>query len=372
MMKKFMLFLLASLPLVIACTSDDQIETINTTQLPSTEVFVQGLQLFSEDETATRAAYQWPLHSNEGWETARFSIRVDGTIPDFYDKSSALYWGRFQGGNNKGKVTTLYPYGHYNDRDLDYTKKDKSTGENIGEFRYVYDRSGMSTQLAILEYPLVEDILTDELETNHNASQRAKINDLLTKDSEYLNSHVLWYVVKEVGMKYGWHVNGVFVDYVVAAPQAGFCPDEVEVDIHQQEHKDWNGIKTSVHIRSDVESVTVNLPIAKDNIIEQDDFDIRVFNYYYADYPPIKVTMTHNDNGITILISDIPAALIAEAKEQFGDGITVEVYSYTSKADGVWAELKKSSVSTKNYCTIKGQVTSAFNDERVPIYASSH
>ncbi len=89
-MKNFLLFVATCLPLMIACTENENLETNEVSEnLPSTEVFTQGLLL--EPELATRAAYQWPLHSDEGWETARFSIRVDGTIPDHTDKSSALY-----------------------------------------------------------------------------------------------------------------------------------------------------------------------------------------------------------------------------------------------------------------------------------------
>lgn len=364
-MKNFLLFVATCLPLMIACTENENVETNEVSEnLPSTEVFTQGLLL--EPELATRAAYQWPLHSDEGWETARFSIRVDGTIPDHTDKSSALYWGRFAGGNNKGKIWTIFPFDYYDDRGLDYYKKDKKTGENTGLFRYVYDAEGLRTQLPIMEYPLVEDILTDELETNKKADEIAMINELLAKGSDYLNSHVLWYVVKEVGMQYGWHVNGVFVDYEMTRPQvdASRVPDNVEVDIHQQEHQDWNEIKTSVHIRTDAESVTINLPISEENIIEQDDFDIRVYNFYFKEYI-IKHQITHDAQGITIQIYDIPAELINQMKAQFGDGLTVEVHSYCRKAEGVWEELKKSTVATGKACTLKGQVTSAFTDEKV-------
>ena len=377
--------LLACVPLMVACSGEDMSEEQNnpstdTSLLPSTEIYVQG-QLLAQEGMGTRANYQWPKHTEEGWETARFSIRADSTIPDYTDKSSALYYGRFQGGNNKGKVYTYYPYGHYNDRDLDYYQKDKKTGNNIGLFRYVYDPTGMTTQLPLMEIPLVEDILRDEVETltndinkgsnvAKNTAELAKVNKLLEDyDSEYLNSHVLWYVVKEVGMQYGWHVNGVLTKDVVPnyVIQPDKVPNNVEVDIHQQEHQDWNEIKTSVHIRADVESVTINLPIREENIVEQDDFDIRVYDYYYKEYT-IKHKITHNAQGITIEIYDIPATLIETLKTQFGDGLTVEVHSYCKQAEGIWEDLKKSCVvRTGKACTVNGQITSAFNTENVPI-----
>ena len=107
--------------------------------LPQTEVFFQGQKLFYNGETRpeeSRARIKimnpagglaWPKHTDEGWESARFSIRADGTIPDFYDKSSTYYYGRPAGkagvsSHNVGKVASMYNYAHYNDRDLDYYK----------------------------------------------------------------------------------------------------------------------------------------------------------------------------------------------------------------------------------------------------------
>ena len=56
--------------------------------------------------------------------------------------------------------------------------------------------------------------------------------------------------------------------------------ENVEIDIHKQEHKDWNEIKTSVHIRADVENIQINIPIEYANIVEADDFQIRIYNKY--------------------------------------------------------------------------------------------
>ena len=103
-----------------------------------------------------------------------------------------------------------------------------------------------------------------------------------------------------------------------------------------------------------------------ESIVEQDDFNIRVFNYYYKDYV-IKNKITHDEKGITIEISDIPAQLISELKSQFGDGLTIEIHSYCKDAD-YWDQLKESCViSTGKTCHVTGQITSAFNDELIPI-----
>lgn len=374
-MKKLALFLFGAV-LLMGCESvslNDSNEQ-NSSNLPETKVFALGQTL---NFNATKG-YAWPYVSElEGWETARFSIRADGTIPDYTDKSSALYYGRPAGkdGKNRGRVYTAYPYGHYNDRDLDYYQKDKKTGKNIGLFRYVYDRKGLQTQKAIAEAPSVTDILADEVtdleakiaagkEVAKSTAALAHVNSLIDKGADYLNSHVLWYVVKEVGMKNGWHVNGVIVDYEVGEPDN--VPDNVEVDIHQQEHLEWSEIKTSIHIRTDVESVEINIPLDFDDIVEQDDFDIRVYKTYSKVYADVNVTVKHDEKGITIQVSNIDAAMIDDLKNKYADGLTVEVFSYTKSTDvaAVWDKVKNSCVvSTGKPCTVVGQITSAYDND---------
>jgi len=360
-------------PFLVACSNDDSAdEKVVSPMLPSTEIYVQG-QRVAAAGTITRGSYTWPLHTDEGYETARFFIRSDATIPGYIDQSPVLYYGRISGGNNVGKVYSMYPYDRYNDRDLDYYEKDKKTGNNIGLFRYVYDPEGLKTQIPLMETPNITEILSDDravYEGAGNTEQVAKLDALLTKGEDYLSKHVLWYVVKEVGMQYGWHVDGIISD----AEQVGLqnaidptkVPDNVELDIHQQEHKDWNEIKTSVHIRTDVESITINLPISEQNIVEQDDFAIRVYDFHFQEYV-VEHTITHNAQGITIQITDIPASLIDALKARIGDGLTVEIHSYCREDENVWTELKNSTVTTGKACTVKGQITNAFNDEKVSL-----
>lgn len=361
--------------------------------LPQTEVFFQGQKLFYNGETRpeeSRARIKimnpagglaWPKHTDEGWESARFSIRADGTIPDFYDKNSAYYYGRPAGkagvsSHNVGKVASMYNYAHYNDRDLDYYKGQK-LGTNIGMFRYIYDTEGKKTQPVILEAPSVVDILADEVEdleaeiaANKNVAKNtatlADVNALLDKGADYLDSHVLWYVVKEVNNIYRWHVNGVIRDVETPEYVIDPIPDNVEVDVHQQVHKDWNEIKTSIHVRTDASSVKVILPLKEEDVLENDDFDIRVYDVYYKEYT-VKHNITHDANGITIEITDIPATMIDEMKSTFGDGITIEVHSYVTR--DVWDELKNSRVQTGKPCIVEGQVTSALQPgEKVQIH----
>ena len=400
-----LIVLMLCAPLFVACSSDSNDVVSQQPSTPSTEVFVQGGILSARGNmisaNTTRAdvhtdsqhgSYtKWPYVSAEGWETARFSIRADGKIVGVEDQSSSLYYGRPAGkmGRNRGAVYTLYPYGRYNDRDLDYYQRDKKTGNNIGLFRYVHDDKGQRTQVAIEDAPLVVDILADEKEdleaaiakgqnVAKNQENLDKVEALIARGSDYLEKHILWYVVKEVGMKNGWHVNGVLVNlddpnYEVPKidrnAMAASVKDEVEIDIHQQKHQDWSEIKTSVHVRADVESIKINLPIREDNILEQDDFAIRIYDFYYKEYA-INHTVTHDANGITIEISNIPADLIQELKQNIGDGLTVEIHSYCKREDEVWDDLKNSAViSMGKPCEqLKGQITSALREgELVPI-----
>jgi hypothetical protein len=392
-MKKLLFFLsiMSVATAFTSCNNDGEIidpSNANVQVTPETEVFFQGQKLLSNAETPAEArafiavmeqagGLAWPKHTDEGWESARFSIRADGTIPDFYDKSSALYYGRPAGksgvtSRNIGKVSTLFNYSRYDDRGFDYYKTDKATGNNIGLFRYIYDVEGKKTQPAILEAPSVVDILADEKEdleaevasltaagksTTKTQNKLDDVNNLISKGADYLDSHVLWYVVKEVGGQYRWHINGVIRDEETPEYVFDPIPDNVEVDIHQQTHKDWNEIKASIHVRTDCSSVKVTIPLKEEDILEKDDFDIRVFTFYYKEYE-VKHNITHDANGITIEITDIPADLIKELKENYGDGITIEVHSYCKK--DVWEELQNSYVQTgKPVGEIRGQVTSA-------------
>lgn len=168
---------------------------------------------------------------------------------------------------------------------------------------------------------------------------------------------------------------------------------EVEFDIHQQEHKDWNEIKTSIHVR-DTAAVHVFLPIPMESQAVADDFDIRTGNVYqYVESFEAKfefagkefsfpVEINHTATGINILID----CTTAEAKEAlklargvFDDGITFEIHSYVNPdvaTDQIWNWLKTVKLpSTKTSqwpqdgdisTHVRGQVSSAYHmDEMI-------
>jgi len=386
-MKK-LFYLLAVLPLFVACTSDDEGSiVIVKNDKPSTQVFAQGALLnYSSTRADLNGDYGygkgvWPnINAEEGWETAKFSIRIDASFPGVIDQKVVKYWSKKDkvAPKNLGKVYTAFPWGKYDDGGRDYYKVDKKTGNNIGMFRYVLDPFGTQVNNALMEVPDMK-VYCEWLMTQNDVEHKDLLGQILANWDDY---DLIWYVAKEVGSQYLWHVNGYF-------KKKNYTPediweiiedetedmeikdnkvaDNVEVDVHKQEHKDWNEIKTSVHIRTDAESVKINIPIPYDNIVEADDFAIRIYDYYISGIQ-IQNMITHDENGITINITNINPTVIEKLKSQFGDGLTIEIHSYCKKLDGVWEELKNSTVTTGNECALKYQITSAYDADDKVVY----
>lgn len=176
-------------------------------------------------------------------------------------------------------------------------------------------------------------------------------------------------------------------------PEPTVREGEVEFDIHQQEHNDWNEIKTSIHVR-DTAAVHVFLPIPMESQAVADDFDIRTGNVYqYVESFEAKfefagkefsfpVEIIHTATGIDILID----CTTAEAKEAlklargvFDDGITFEIHNYVNPdvaTEQIWNWLKTVKLpSTKTSqwpqdgdisTHVRGQVSSAYHmDEMI-------
>lgn len=388
-MKK-VFFFLALLPLFVACTNEENDDNIviprdnnqsNTvvSKVPSTNVFVQGslinyaftkADLVNGDYGYGKGV--WPkIDTEAGWETAKFSIRIDASFPGVIDQKVVKYWSKKTKTNplNLGKVYTNFPWGKYDDQGRDYYKVDTPTGNNVGMFRYVLDPFGTQVNNALMEVPDMKAYLTWMYGLN-DTEYKDLLKQILDNWDDY---EIIWYVAKEVGSQYLWHVNGYFKkksytpeeiwdiiedetdDMVIKDNDTA---DNVEIDIHKQEHKDWNEIKTSIHVRTDAESVKINIPIPYDNIVEADDFAIRIYNYYISGIE-IKNMITHDENGITINITNIDPTVIEKLKSQFGDGLTIEIHSYCKKEEGVWEAMKQTTITTGKECNLKYQITSA-------------
>lgn len=143
-------------------------------------------------------------------------------------------------------------------------------------------------------------------------------------------------------------------------PITGIVP-EVEVDIHHQAHKDWNEIKTSIHLR-DTANVRVFIPVEKELQAMPDDFDIRtgedytyiekevkevvVVKYTIASKEfEIEVQVNHKADGIEILVGGANCAeALRYARGIYNDGITFEIHSYlipTLSPATIWEDILK-------------------------------
>lgn len=131
---------------------------------------------------------------------------------------------------------------------------------------------------------------------------------------------------------------------------------EVEFDIHQQEHKDWNEIKTSIHLRDSV-NVRVLIPIPAEYVAAPDDFDIRAgldytkieekrnIKYTIANQEfEVEVIIKHQIEGIEILINGTECKdALKVAREKYDDGITFEIHNYIYDfvaIEDIWKWLK--------------------------------
>lgn len=161
---------------------------------------------------------------------------------------------------------------------------------------------------------------------------------------------------------------------------------EVEFDIHQQEHVDWNEIKTSIHLRDSV-NVRILIPVPGEYIAVPDDFDIRPgLDYTYITERELvkytvagqefetEVLINHTAQGIEILIDGTMCKeALKVARAVYDDGLTFEIHSYVhSFVDNatLWGWLKQTKCPQTalerwpkegDCCThTYGQVTSAY------------
>lgn len=168
---------------------------------------------------------------------------------------------------------------------------------------------------------------------------------------------------------------------------------EVEVDIHHQDHKNWNEIKTSIHLRDTV-NVRVFIPVDQDYQLMPDDFDIRTgddytyitqeikevikVNYTIAEKEfEIDVQVNHKSEGIEVLLAGADSKeALRYARGIYADGITFEIHSYiipTRTPQQLWEEsLSKIQVpgtslsrwpsATDHITHTHGQIHSAYSE----------
>lgn len=171
-----------------------------------------------------------------------------------------------------------------------------------------------------------------------------------------------------------WVVKLIPINYTPVDPEERDSAAHVEFDIHQQEHKDWREIKTSIHLRDTVD-VHILLPIPDAYQAECDDFAIRAGEKYEYIMKTIQIAgeefniefvVKHTAEGIDIRVGGANcAAALRAARNTYQDGLTFEVHTYvnwdTTDDQMVWNWLKTTQCPDVSPVThVFGQVTSAF------------
>lgn len=306
---------------------------------------------------------------------AYFYIRIDGNIPgeDVTGLHSEEYFPRTK--TNKSVLSDL---------NKGYINANVEWKTNFKFSHYVYSTDGSAVQSIIVKEPTLDDLVAANQGIGDDLSGYLANKDKL---------HFIWYICKKQDGDKAWHIDGVLTsldrtdvsetiyadDILGRYPEETFTKDEgdvnrqghVEVDIHQQQHTDWNEIKTSIHLRDTV-AVDVYLPLEYELLA--DDFAIRagVDYEYVTEIANAEMTIdgttyalsaeiTHAADGIHIHIEPNLEALRA-ARLRYDDGITYEIHNYVSNLvdeESVWLMLKNATYSVDPYTKLVGQVTSA-------------
>ena len=114
-------------------------------------------------------------------------------------------------------------------------------------------------------------------------------------------------------------------------------------------------------MRDLVDKVTVEIPIGREDMAETDDFDIRTYDlvlgakvyingheYTLDSESPVKITIEHQVDKAVFTIACTDAKYLAALRKEYGDGVTVEIFSYPKNLtkEEVWAKLKQAKVTT--------------------------
>lgn len=293
---------------------------------------------------------------------------------------------------NTGTVYTNYPA-------IKYEKELRKHMQS-----YVFSTDGSATSTIMRNVPTMEDILSA-----HYSNRPNIVLDYsrMPADVDKENLHIIWYVVKllNFGDKQ-WHVDGILTDkndireVMARTPNAKFWEvdelepmtfdknnatlrydDGVSVDISQQEHKDWGEIKTSLHIKS-AKDIKIKLPIVDPELAAHPELleaiaardyvlPISLESYNNKFFAQIKVNVERNLEGITISVTGLNAVTLKAIEDQYADGLTIEVHTFTSaSADNintVWNQICNARVETE--AKVSGHITSAYKtaatDKRV-------
>lgn len=241
--KRILAMLLSAIAMV-SC-SEGTIENtgdVQQTQNLSTQATVNGTMMYQMRTVAS-------MSDMTGQDKAYFYIRIDNRIPGCESYSPKLY---FPQSANGGSL-----FSDNNGGTIDKGKIDKwSIGENRISY-YIYDTTGKNTLPCLLTTPSIKDILSANRNNAYNTS---------SIDTDSLK--VIWYIVKkEDGI---WHADGVLTDRSTSdiTEIEGIDEDttlynrkdnardtiyNTEIDIHQQEHRDWGEISVDNKIVKNIQ-----------------------------------------------------------------------------------------------------------------------
>lgn len=387
-MKKLLFSTLFLSTLLVGCAENEAFDDdLAASKMKESEVFIYsgGKQLNKVKNHVINpkdeVGYSIP---DDGKYLVYYYIRIDGNIPGEEECNfpASEYFPRTE--TYKTMIS---------DDNHGYVAANVEWKQNFKFEKYVYSTDGSAVQSIILEEPSIEQLLM---------ANKGKGDDFSGLLANKDNLHFIWYICKKQNVKdHVWHIDGILTtkdrtdvsqtdyaqDLEERYPEDTFVKDNgsvlrpahVELDVHQQEHKDWNEIKTSIHLRDTV-AVEVFLPIDYQTLA--DDFDMRAgVDYEYItelkdsrikigdQYYDMEVSITHEETGTRIQIQPNKEALIA-ARKLYDDGITFEIHSYVSPevpSDVVWEKVKKTTYSVSPFTTVFGQITSAYYDDMIDI-----
>lgn len=383
-MKHFFCLSILVCALLCSCSNSNSPESERNIKNTEVMVYSGGHKI----DVATRAQYNYKDEvgysiPDDGRYLVYYYIRIDGNIPgeDACNFPATDYFPRTKAGK-----TMISDLNHgFVLANVDWKSNKKFS-------KYIYSTDGEAVRSIIVEEPTLEDMIKANQGTGDDFSGFLAHKDEL---------HFLWYICKKQDSDHIWHIDGILTstdrnsiyetvyadDIDGRYPEDSFVKDNesvvrkghVEIDVHQQNHKDWNEIKTSIHVRDTV-GVELFLPIGYEELA--DDFNIRAgvdYEYVTEDKNSkiqigeetfdVEVSITHMTDGIHIKINPNREALIA-ARRVYGDGITFEVHSYVSQQIAksvIWDKIKQTTCTTTPYTTLKGQITSALFTDRIDL-----
>lgn len=385
-MKKLVFIALSVSALFTACNND--IEDYKDADVTASNIKASELFVYSgQPSRASRANTMYNNKEELGYSIpdggkylVYYYIRIDGNIP-----------GEPYMGNVSNQYFPQTATGKTLIDDLNHGYVMANVDWKSGKFdKYIYSTDASAVESIILEAPTLEDLVAANKNTKYDLCGYLEHKDEL---------HFLWYTCKQQTADHIWHIDGILTtkdktdisetDYgesqIKTYEDYGMTNDkgpvarkgEVEVDVHQQEHKDWNEIKTSIHLR---DSVRTEVFIPLDYALQADDFDIRVGqDYEYITERleskfqigektyTLEAKITYEESGIRIVIEPNKEALKA-ARALYDDGITYEIHNYVTPGiplESIWDKLKQTTVSMTPYTFKYGQITSAYYEDQV-------